>query len=276
MPVSACMVSPSVDVGAGKGKEAQWAQRPYETGNGENIGLQELGVIMHNLKNPLAAIASIVDLLKASQGDEKFMRRDYPELLEAIDSAARQGLEEVQQLLDLIHLNGTSAAGAVVPLTSSFSVQELLEPVIRRFTMVARHKRLSFATHQLPAGRIQTSRRHFHAILDNLLSNACKFSPSGSTVELQCRRAGEHLVVKVCDEGPGIKEEERARLFTRYSHLGAAPQHGEHSSGLGLSITHRYVSLLGGKISCHNRKNGGCCFTVRLKAFPTSKCIAEP
>ena len=123
---------------------------------------------------------------------------------------------------------------------------------------------------------ILADRGALRQISDNLLSNAVKYSPSGANVRLSASRvAPDRVRFEVSDEGPGIRDDEKPRLFQRYTCLSARPTAGEPSTGLGLSIVHELVAHLGGRVWCESEPGRGSTFLVELPAA-TSASSAEP
>jgi PAS domain S-box-containing protein len=105
-----------------------------------------------------------------------------------------------------------------------------------------------------------------HHIVGNLFSNACKYSPPGSPIDITLRHQAPHLVLGIRNQGPGIPEDEQVHLFEgfyRGSNVGSLP-----GTGLGLAITHRCVELLGGGIGVHSSAAAGTVFTVTLPLSP--------
>src|SRR5258708_2078903 len=92
--------------------------------------------------------------------------------------------------------------------------------------------------------------------VDNLVSNAIKYSPVGGHIELTMSVADAHIVIAVADEGAGLAEDDIARLFGRFQRLSARPTGGESSTGLGLSIVKRIVEPHGGRVSAHSPAPG--------------------
>ena len=101
-------------------------------------------------------------------------------------------------------------------------------------------------------------------VMTNLLSNACKFSPSGGTVHVSLKRAGHVARISVADEGPGISPEFRARLFKRFEQEDGAHQHGHAGTGLGLAISKGIVEAHGGSIALDSAAETGATFIVEL------------
>jgi signal transduction histidine kinase len=105
-----------------------------------------------------------------------------------------------------------------------------------------------------------------HHIVGNLFSNACKYSPPGSPIDITLRHQAPHLVLTIRNQGPGIPEDEQAHLFEgffRGSNVGNLP-----GTGLGLAITHRCVELLGGSIGLQSSATNDTTFTVTLPLSP--------
>jgi signal transduction histidine kinase len=101
--------------------------------------------------------------------------------------------------------------------------------------------------------------------VDNLISNAVKYSPIGGRIEISAHREHGEAIIRVTDQGPGLSPEDMGRLFGRFQRLSAKPTGGESSTGLGLSITKRIVELHKGRIFVEStRRNGGATFTIAL------------
>jgi signal transduction histidine kinase len=105
-------------------------------------------------------------------------------------------------------------------------------------------------------------------IIDNLISNALKYSPEGGNVWVRIHNdnaAKPHRIsVSVQDEGEGISEEEQVKLFTKFTTLSAKPTAGEDSTGLGLFIVKKLTDAAGGMIQCRSQKGYGATFTVEF------------
>jgi len=101
--------------------------------------------------------------------------------------------------------------------------------------------------------------------IDNLISNAIKYSPQHSTIRISVSQQAEGVTISVADEGPGLPPEDMARLFGRFQRLSAKPTGGESSTGLGLSIVKRIANLHGGSVVAESGGAGsGTTFAIRL------------
>jgi signal transduction histidine kinase len=105
-------------------------------------------------------------------------------------------------------------------------------------------------------------------VLDNLVSNAIKFSPPKKKIFASMQRGPAHVECHIRDEGPGFTEEDKARMFHRYARLSARPTGGEPSTGLGLSIAKRLMQAMNGELICQSPPGQGATFTLR---FPVSR-----
>ena len=101
-------------------------------------------------------------------------------------------------------------------------------------------------------------------VLDNLIGNAIKFSPLGKQVLVRTRCENQTILCEVVDEGPGIVESDRAKLFVEYAKLRNKPTGNETSTGLGLSICRELIALHGGTIGMRDNASGGSIFWFRL------------
>ncbi|MGY4575499.1 signal transduction histidine kinase [Bradyrhizobium sp. USDA 3256] len=107
--------------------------------------------------------------------------------------------------------------------------------------------------------------------IDNLVSNAIKYSPIGGKITVTVSHEGDDTVIRIADQGPGLSPEDLGRLFGRFQRLSAKPTAGESSTGLGLSIVKRIIDMHGGHVTAQSPGPGqGSTFTVTLPATETS------
>jgi signal transduction histidine kinase len=114
---------------------------------------------------------------------------------------------------------------------------------------------------------VWTDRVAVAAVLDNLLSNAIKYSPPGRQIWVQVRGEQGWVGCSVWDEGPGLSQEDQAKLFQRGVRLTPRPTGDEPSTGYGLAVAKELIEKLGGKIWCESVLGQGCCFSFRLPAY---------
>jgi signal transduction histidine kinase len=116
--------------------------------------------------------------------------------------------------------------------------------------------------------RITADGNYLFQVIDNLLSNALKFSQPGSGVYLAIKEKDDRVWFEIRDEGPGISADDMKKLFGKYQKLSARPTGGEQSTGLGLSIVKKYVELMNGKVWCESQPGSGSVFYVSFEKCP--------
>jgi signal transduction histidine kinase len=143
-----------------------------------------------------------------------------------------------------------------------------LEGIIRRRIDVVRYlaseKNIAIEVKIEKLPPVFADERLLSQVVDNLLSNALKFSPPGSTVRIRTAHEGSCGAFSVIDEGPGIPEAKRRLLFQSFSTIGSQTTGGERSTGLGLAIVKRIVEAHRGEIRIHNGARRGTEFKVLL------------
>jgi len=215
----------------------------------------------HALNNYLTIAGGTADLLMAHL-------RDDP------DPDVRRWLESLQHVTSLM-IRSVGQLIATAPGKESkfrFAKEDftaLIGRVCQYYERVAEKKHIRIVTNfsdDVPL--IWIDRIVVAAVLDNLMSNAVKFSPLGKQIEV--RGSGEEgwAVCKVCDQGPGISKEEQRKLFQKGVTLTPKPTGGESSMGYGLAVAKELIERMGGKIWCESGGLGqGACFAIRIPAY---------
>jgi signal transduction histidine kinase len=101
-------------------------------------------------------------------------------------------------------------------------------------------------------------------VLDNLISNAVKYSPLGKRILVRVVNTDRAVRIEIQDEGPGLSEDDKSKLFGKFARLSARPTGGEYSTGLGLSIVKKMVEAMNGKVWCESELGKGATFIVEL------------
>jgi signal transduction histidine kinase len=160
--------------------------------------------------------------------------------------------------------------GPLYVIHSFISFRSVVQRTLDVYEDVARKKRIriSWAVPEFAAVTIWTDAVAIGTVLDNLVSNAIKFSLPGKAINITISREGSELVCTVRDEGPGLTKEDLRRIFQRGVRLGPKPTGGESSSGYGLSIAREIVRKLGGRIWCESVEGQGASFAFSLPAEP--------
>ena len=206
----------------------------------------------HELRTPLAAMRVNVEALKEQSTDEQ-QRELMGNLLRSNDRAARL----VGQLLQLMRSDAVSDNALPVMLSLDALVQDRLAMI--EGLASARNVELELVSEdRVP---VLGERESLVSMIDNLINNAIKYSPPGSTVVVHVAREGTQALLTVADEGPGIPPALRERVFDRFFRN---PDQNQSGSGLGLAIVKSVVDRHGGEVALGEVANGGLLATVRL------------
>jgi signal transduction histidine kinase len=216
-----------------------------------------LSIAAHDLKNPLTVVRGMSDLLAMGILPPEKLKSTA----EKISSQAVRMHDLIANLLDLNAIEEGRTNLRLEPL----DLGSLTRQVCENFAGVAGQKqiRLNHANEPATAPAVG-DRAATLQVLDNLVSNALKYSPKGSEVVVRVVPLADQVTVEVVDRGPGISAEDQAKLFQRFTKLTARPTAGESSNGLGLSIVKRLVEAMNGRISCRSQLGQGTTFVFAL------------
>lgn len=216
-----------------------------------------IGIVAHDLKSPLNKMKALAQLT----GMAGELNEEQQELLGKIDLVHDQASSLVRDLVDLYQ---AESAESNLQL-SSFELNGFIRELISNFKQVAADKQISLEAELQPEPiQLTTDRASLTRILDNLISNAIKFSNSDTQVKVRANAHSEGVTLAIQDQGPGISESDRKKLFQKFTKLSARPTAGESSSGLGLSIVKALIERLGGGVSVDSELGEGSTFFVKL------------
>ena len=213
--------------------------------------------ISHDLKTPLASVLGAASTLRdLSGGLSDAEKRDL--LATVIDESERLN-RFIANLLDMTKLE----SGAVVPNASRQDIGEIIGSALRRAgKMLAGHKVSLDLAADLPM--LDLDAVLFEQVLFNLLDNAAKYAPLGTTISIRTARDCDSILLDIIDEGAGIPPAELESIFDKFYRV----QKGDHvrpGTGLGLAISRGFVEAMQGTISAANRTDSsGAVLTIRL------------
>ncbi|GEP12222.1 sensor histidine kinase [Methylobacterium gnaphalii] len=230
------------------------AERAAET---DRLRQALLTSISHDLRTPLASVLGAASTLRDLDPDLSTDAK--ADLLATIIEESERLNRFIVNLLDMTRLE----AGAVAPNLSAQDVAETIDTALRRTQKVlAQHRVAVGVAPDMPA--LQLDPVLFEQALVNLLDNAAKYAPEGSTVTVRARTEGRHVRIEVLDEGEGLPDEDVERLFSKFYrvHKGDRVRAG---TGLGLAISRGFVEAMGGTVTAANRRDrSGAAFIVTL------------
>lgn len=196
-----------------------------------------LGIVAHDLRNPLYALTTAFQLVG------EFVDDNDPELFEIIDCSIKSMNAIIEDLFESQALQTAEISTSKEP----HLLNELIHEVSKMNLQNAKKKSIRIQTKMPESIRASFDYVKLQRALDNLLSNAIKFSPAQSEVTIGCDIIDpDRLRIYVHDHGPGLTDEDKGKVFQPFQRLSAQPTNGEPSSGLGLSIVKKIAELHGG------------------------------
>lgn len=223
--------------------------------------------ISHDIRAPLSSIIGYIELLLRLHPDER--QRYY---LENMTGSSNHILSLVNDLLDFHRLDSGQMEFHRIP----FKVVALFQDIYTSFRPLAEARNLQFVLNL----KNENSKMVYlgdpirlRQVVGNLLSNAIKFTQEGRVV-LVVSEEEEALVIHVCDSGPGIQEAEQEKIFAEFTRLSGTEE--AEGFGLGLSITRKLISLMGGTLSLQSVLGKGCDFMIELPlAYAESQMLPD-
>lgn len=213
-----------------------------------------LGIAAHDLNNPLSVISGYAEMIQYSDDLSKEEINAFSQ--EIFENSSRMS-KIVQDVLDVNRIE----SGQYPVNRSPVGLRDLFESCLKPYRDAVEQKELKLET-ELADLRVTTDAHALSQILDNLISNAVKYASQAGKIRVSLYSAGEGFVFEVFNEGRGFTEEDKEKLFSRFAKLSTRPTAGEGSVGLGLSITHKIIEALGGRIVCESELHQGALFRV--------------
>ena len=224
--------------------------------NALNIEKNEMiGIVAHDLKNPLTSALTISELFGSEDVTE-----DQKEYLGLITKSLNRMNGLVAKILEIKVLESSSLKTNY----SNVDLKQVTEQVISALRIQSDNKKIRIVA-KLDEVVASFDRSLIVQIIDNLLSNAIKFSDHNTVVHVTLKEDNQTIRFEIDDEGPGIMEEDKPQLFQKFQKLNARPTDGESSTGLGLSIVKKYVEAMHGKVWCESEFGKGAKFIVEFK-----------
>jgi signal transduction histidine kinase len=230
----------------------------------QNIQLSELNneknslmnIVAHDLKSPINRIAGLVSVMEL----ESKIPQQHAEYLKMIKVATQSGSNLIKDLLDVNAIEA-NAGGYII---SDLNAGKLLEDRVNSFQVAADLKSIQLIVRNDLPYSFKSDADYLNRIIDNLVSNAIKFSPKNSIITINGRSENDGIFFSIKDLGPGFSESDKSSLFQKFKRLSAQPTGGESSNGLGLAIVKTLVDRLGGEIILSSESGAGAEFILRI------------
>jgi signal transduction histidine kinase len=217
-----------------------------------------MAIVAHDLKSPqnqLLGILKLVEMeLKANN-----QSTEYIELGKNIVKGSLHLINDITYTKEI-------TAGFLIEKKETIEIDPFVEEQLHLFDTTAKEKNISIVKNiNTQSLSVDIDKIILARILQNLISNALKFSPFGKRIFISTSHSNNQIIFSVKDEGPGIDKDEHKLLFKRFQKLSARPTNKESSSGLGLFIVKTLVDKIGGKIQVLSEKNNGAEFKLIIR-----------
>ncbi|MFZ6861876.1 sensor histidine kinase [Undibacterium sp. Ji67W] len=225
-----------------------------------------LSIAAHDLKSPLTSIIGMSELLL--QMYHRIPKEQQQNYLSRINASGKRMMHIVTDLLDV----NAMESGDLHLQKTELDLGKLLNDIALQYEEMLKAKDLTAIIHVEESVIVLADINAMTRIMDNLISNAIKFSPAGKFIWLTVSQYDEMGRFEVRDQGPGLSTKDQQFLFTKFSKLSAVPTAGEHSSGLGLSIVKKLIEAQNGVVNCVSAVGEGACFSIDL---PLDKNVSQ-
>ena len=237
---------------------AQWLRLQRANGFKNEI----LGTVAHDLKNPLGVILGRTEMLT-----ELVAAGSSRDSITAQVEHIRDATKRLTSMVDHLIADAMADAFDISIRREPIDITALVNEVADANQPLAVNKQQSIAVSAPPNFVMMCDADRMREAIDNLISNAIKYSPIGGRISILVNEENRKTVIRVADQGAGLSPEDLSRLFGRFQRLSAKPTAGESSTGLGLSIVKRIVDMHGGKVTADSAGPGqGSTFTIMLPA----------
>lgn len=222
-------------------------------------------MMVHDLRTPLSALCAFLDFLKEDAGPA--LSEDGRNDIEEATAAARKMVDMVSTILDVSKLE----AGRLVPRLAAHDVGAIAADVAKSLGALTRDRTLWVEPRSAPAMAL-VDRELIARVLQNLLANALKFTPTGANISVRVESAGDVVHVEVKDSGPGIPADQLGRIFDKFGAVEARASGRRYSStGLGLNFSKLAVEAHGGAIGVDSVEGKGSTFWFTVPRGPASE-----
>lgn len=227
----------------------------------------DMAGVAHDLKTPLAVISGYAECMSAGMDD-----KDYPTLI--MEKASQMN----ERILSIVEANRKKSSDK--PIFEKIHAKDFFAEEFSKLAPTVRAKGITYKVGKTPDVLVYGERIALSRIVQNLVSNAVKYTPAGGKIKVSFTRQSTNLVFKVEDNGIGISKDDLPRIFDKYYRADKSRSDGQ-SNGLGLSVANDLVEAHGGTIKVTSKLGKGTTFTVKIPLEPeymrgTAKIDASP
>jgi signal transduction histidine kinase len=217
---------------------------------------QVLGMVAHDLRNPIAAVESLAMLMELDEVSEE--TQDNLNMMKASCVKARTIIDDLLEAARNENVN--------IFEVERTDLHQLIKSIVGDWKIQHSYKSDVLFTSSANPAFAYVNKEKLHRAIDNLISNAVKFSNDKHRVDVRLTKKNNEIIIEVQDYGLGIPADMIPEIFTRFSKAGRTGLRGEESTGLGLTIVQQIIEKHNGSIDVESTVGSGSVFTVRLPA----------
>jgi two-component system sensor histidine kinase/response regulator len=218
-----------------------------------------ISIVAHDIRNPLSSASTFANLLKS---DADTLDEDQNEYVTHLIRSLNRITDMVTRILDVKSIDAKQTNLRPIKFTAAEEIVDMLVQHTER----ARKKDISIK-HTMDDFETILDQGLFRQVTENLVTNAIKFSPKSTTIQVTLSLDGDHFLFSVKDQGPGLTEDDKSKLFGKFTQLSAKPTGGETSTGLGLSIVKKFAEKMQGNVWCESEPGQGANFIIKFPQF---------
>lgn len=258
------------DVTERKRVEAELARLASDLSDADQRKNEFLATLAHELRNPLAPISNMLEVMKRAEGDVATLARAR----DTMERQLGQMVRLVDDLLDLNRITHNRLELRAAPVALATILEHAVEASRPLIDAAGHTLRIT-----LPATPVQLHAdvARLTQVFANLVNNACKYTPPGGTIAITAARDGDEVVVSVKDDGVGIPPAELDRIFDMFMQVDGSAERSQGGLGLGLTLVKQLVEMHGGRVTARSEGEGrGSEFVVRLPVLLEPHAVATP
>ena len=216
-----------------------------------------ISTVSHELRTPLTSIMGFADTLLTSS--EQLSKEQQKKFLQIIKDQSKRLINMVENLLVVSKLQNSNEKLVFKSINPNDLIIKIIQLVKIQFSS---HNFITVLTSNIPEILVDTDK--FQQIILNLLENAVKYSDEGSNITIKTCFDEKNVYIKIMDEGIGISDENKHRIFDKFTRLDTPLTRKTQGSGLGLYIVKQIVENMDGKVSITDNQPKGSCFTLEF------------
>lgn len=227
-----------------------------------------LGIVVHDLKNPISCIISLCDLSEYSFQKQIQDISQHSQNIELIRSQAEKMYKMVCELLDISAIE----SGRIKIVLQNCTFEHIFKEREFYYKTLAEKKEINFKIHKENIEKeLLIDKDRIVEVLDNLITNAIKFTKPGGCVDISFNFKNNYLTCNIKDTGQGFKDTELNNVFKEFKKFSSKPTSGESSTGFGLMIVKKIIDLHKGDVFVTSEKNKGSIFSFKIPVFAQIK-----